>query len=78
MSVSSVVLGLAFAWLLRGSTDANAKPTTLARANIVVPCVVETSGADLTFAPQSPRTRHANVKSKNSARNLILLVVLRF
>jgi len=36
------------------------------------------SGADLTFAPQSPRALHANVKSKSSTSNLILLVVLRF
>ena len=30
MSVSSVVLDLAFAWLSRGNTDANVKSTTLA------------------------------------------------
>ena len=35
-------------------------------------------GADLTFAPQLQRALHANVKSKSSTSNLILLVVLRF
>ena len=32
MSVSSVVLDLAFAWLSRGNTDANVKSTTLGRS----------------------------------------------
>src|SRR6185295_2592934 len=36
----------------------------------------QTSGADLTFAPFSPRFPHANVKSKSSTSNNNLLVVL--
>jgi hypothetical protein len=36
------------------------------------------SGADLAFATQLPRALYANVKSKSSTSNVILLVVLRY
>jgi len=46
MSVSSVVLDLAFAWLSRGNTDANVKSTTLVQEPFLSPITSLSSGGE--------------------------------